>query len=568
MQEYIRKNWQFLEDELIANTESFEEKFSKEARFLLLEKEEMYVGQFVGFRGGEMIIKFPNTRSIPRKREYLYCMLLPSELRQYRNWGALTYEDLYSQRYKGTEAVCLWHDKSDDPRCSLVGFSEVELDFASMIKGTPGLMLVFAPKRPPIEYLANLQNIVKDEFTPDVSYILNPQTENREWHPVLVNDTSPYGFILSRLEEKNIVILQGPPGTGKTYLIAQLCREYAEKGNSVMVTALTNRALIEVADKDDLSELLKQGRVFKTSLTANEISEIPQLEPIDSIVPQKGSVILATYYKSSKYAANMEPSARFDIVIMDEGSQAFTAMFAAASKMGVKKLWVGDTKQLSPIVELKKSRIISSDYQCLIDGMEYVANHFDGPIYQLTSTWRFGERASKFTGLFYNNSLKTSVQNQKILMPSSLRGYLHKEGGPSIVKMDLPEGDLKPRIAIDFVISIIKDFLSLDNDLEIAVLTHQVKTAKELQVSLARNGINSKKIIADTVARVQGLTTDIVIYLVVNSSYQFSLEPKLFNVATSRARQHTILIADKNVRKEISDPTVASFFLELEQDQQ
>ena len=51
----------------------------------------------------------------------------------------------------------------------------------------------------------------------------------------------------------------------------------------------------------------------------------------------------------------------------------------------------------------------------------------------------------------------------------------------------------------------------------------------------------------DTVARIQGLTTDITIFLVPNTSYIRTLEPHLFNVATSRAREHTIIIADKNV---------------------
>ena len=564
MQDYINKNWQFLEDELKADTEAFEQKFLTPARTLLFESEEMFVGMFIGFRGGEMLVKFPNTRSIPRKREYLYCMLLPSELRDIKNWGTLTYEDLYTERYKGTEAVCLWHEKSDDPRCSLVGFSEVETDFANMIKETSKLILVFAPKRPPIEYLANLQSVVKDEFSMEVTNILCPKTEKRAWMPKLIRDESPDLFIYNKVQDRDIVILQGPPGTGKTHLIAQLCEKYTGEGKSVMVTALTNRALMEVAEKKALKELLNEGRVLKTNTTANEMSELPLLRRVDRIYPIKGAVILATYYMSSKYAASMEPASRFDVLIMDEASQAFTAMFAAANKMGVKKLWVGDTNQLSPIVELRKERILQSDYQCLIDGMQYVADFCNEPVYQLTSTWRFGKRASMYTGLFYNNSLQTHLASHDIIVPSSLKDILHPNGGPAIVKMNLTVGDVKPRNAIDYIVSVIKDFLFIKKDIGIAVLAHQVRTVNELQISLTRSGINSKDIIVDTVARVQGLTTDVVIYLVVNSSYQFSLEPKLFNVATSRARQHTILVTDNNIINEIKDPTVREYFQKLE----
>ena len=234
------KHWQFLEDELKAELQVFEKKFTSRAQTLLLEKEEMYVGQFLGFRSGEMLIKFPNTRTIPRKREFLYCMLLPSDLRIYKNWGDKTYEDLYGQRFKGTETVCVWHSSSDDPRCSLAGFSDVDLEFAKFIENTPGIILVFAPKRPPIEYLANLQKVIEDQGNPDVSKIISPIGRPTQWNPILISEDEPDAFIYNKLEKSTIVILQGPPGTGKTYLIAQLCRRFIEEGLSVLVTALTN----------------------------------------------------------------------------------------------------------------------------------------------------------------------------------------------------------------------------------------------------------------------------------------------------------------------------------------
>jgi hypothetical protein len=58
---------------------------------------------------------------------------------------------------------------------------------------------------------------------------------------------------------------------------------------------------------------------------------------------------------------------------------------------------------------------------------------------------------------------------------------------------------------------------------------------------------SKKNLIVDTVARVQGLTTDVTIFFVPDYSYIRTLEPHLFNVATSRAKEHTIIIADKYV---------------------
>lgn len=552
-------HWQFLEDELIAETQEFEKVFTSRAIRLLLEEEKMYVGQFIGFKNGQMLIKFPNTRSIPRKREYLYCMLLPAELRQYKNWGNRTYEDLYGQRFKGSDAVCVWHSVSDDSRCSLVGFNDIELEFAEQVKDAIGILLVFAPKRPPIEYLANLQKII-EEPNDDICSIIH---QKNTWNPVLIQEESTDEYISDKMQKSNTVILQGPPGTGKTYLIAQLCRKFIEDGKSVLVTALTNRALMEVAEKKALFDLLNQGKVCKTNVTASELNEIPTLCPIVDIEPQSGKIMMATYYKSSAYARDIQPESKFDIVIMDEASQAFTAMFAASIKMGKRQLWVGDTHQLPPIVLMNKDRILEKNYSTFIEGMRFVADHLNEPVYQLTSTWRFGHRATQFTGIFYSGTLTTKVNQQQFNIPQKLVAYLNPLGGPVYIPKSMAVGDLRPMAAIEFAISIVKEYLSIDPNKPIAILSHQVRTSNAIQQALIYNGIDSPNIIAETVARVQGLTTDIVIYLVVNSSYMFSLNPNLFNVATSRAREHTIIIADENIILNATSPKVFKFLSHL-----
>lgn len=558
------QHWQFLEDELIAEIQNFEKVFTSRAQKLLLEEEKMYIGQFVGFKNGQMLINFPNTRSTPRKREYLYCMVLPSDLRLYKKWGDKTYEDLYGLRYKGTDAVCIWYGSSDDSRCTLVGFSDIELEFAKFIMDTPGLLLVFAPKRPPIEYLANLQNVIEDATDPNVQTLIKPESAKRIWYPELIREDDTAVFIKENMEKKEITVLQGPPGTGKTYLIAKLCQQFSCEGKSVLVTALTNRALMEVAEKETLCDQLVQRKVSKTNLTANEINELPALLAATEINPLPGSITLATFYKASDYARDMDEDSKFDVVIMDEASQAFTAMFAACCKMGRRQLWVGDTKQMPPIVLLSQERILRGKYSPYIDGFQFVADYSTEPVYQLTATRRYGKRAADFTGIFYNGSLETKVMQQDIIIPEKLKDYLSPNGGPAYVPINMNIGDLRPTHVIDYIVSIVKDYLAINPKKEIAVLAHQVKTVNAIQMELSRNGINSTNVIADTVARVQGLTTDVVIYLIVNSSYMFSLEPRLFNVATSRAREHTIIIADENITSNATSPEVLKFLRELQ----
>lgn len=55
--------------------------------------------------------------------------------------------------------------------------------------------------------------------------------------------------IARRIERYNAVLVQGPPGTGKTHTIANLMGHFLAKGNSVLVTSHTKKALSVLKDK-------------------------------------------------------------------------------------------------------------------------------------------------------------------------------------------------------------------------------------------------------------------------------------------------------------------------------
>lgn len=542
-----QKHIQFLKDEYRAEAEDFKKKFQTKALSLLKEEEEMYVGKFITFRDGEMIMKFPNTRNLPRKGEYLYCMLLPNELQNYRNWGEMTYQDLYGERHKGTETVCIWHFPADDPRFSLVGFRKVDLDFANTMQNLQGNILVFAPQQPPLDYIANLRRIVEDQYSQSVASILDIDFELHEWSPTLIKHDDVTSFVKAQLSLSDKMILQGPPGTGKTYMIADLCARLCNEGKSVLVTALTNRALMEIAEKHFLNEMLSNGKVFKTNMTVDEQKEVKDLQSLKQIAPMHGCLVLSTYYITSGYAAELTGEQPFDIVIMDEASQAMLAMFAASRKMGKVCLWVGDVKQLAPIVSLNEDRIASNGYSPMINGLDLLTASSNNPIYQLTNTYRFGNRAASYTGLFYNNSLTSKSERQRFDIPFAISKILNPSGGPSLILTDMLPSDYAPDFAIKMVAYLVGNILKEDKNKEIAVLTCLIRTTKALQRTITQYIGAKKNILVETIARVQGLTTDTVILVIPYVSYMRSLNPKLFNVVTSRAREHTIIIADKNI---------------------
>lgn len=541
-----KKHWQFLEDELKAETEEFKKTYLTTAISLLKTSQEMYVAQFISFKDGEMIMKFPISRALPRKGDFLVCMVLPPELQDYRNWGDKTYRDFYNARYNSTECVCIWHSPANDPRYSLVGFSKVSVDFANYIKETPNLVLTFAPQRPPIDYVMNLQKVVEDKYSKGVASVLDANYQTKDWEPILIKQDNVSGFVYSQMTLTDTMILEGPPGTGKTYMIAELCARLCAEGHSVLVTALTNRALMEIAEKPAVKPLLHNHKIFKTNITIDELREIKDLGTIKSIAPMPGCLVMSTYFITSGYAADLTVEQPFDFVIMDEASQAILPMFAASRKIGKKNLWVGDIHQLSPIVILNQDRIKFCNYKPLVEGLKLLADNSSSPIYQLSTTYRFGQRSANYTGVFYNGSLVSNESKRFNDLPSMCK-ILSNEGGPTLILTDMPSGDSTPQFATYMVSYIVASILNDSPHKEIAVLSCMKKTTRALQMAITQKVGSKKNLLVDTVARVQGLTTDVTIFFVPDYSYIRTLEPHLFNVATSRAKEHTIIIADKYV---------------------
>lgn len=541
-----KKHWQFLEDELKAETEEFKKTYLTTAISLLKTSQEMYVAQFISFKDGEMIMKFPISRALPRKGDFLVCMVLPPELQDYRNWGDKTYRDLYKTRYNSTECVCIWHSPANDPRYSLVGFSKVSVDFANYIKETPNIVLTFAPQRPPIDYVMNLQKVVEDKYSKGVASVLDANYQTKDWEPILIKQDNVSGFVYSQMTLTDTMILEGPPGTGKTYMIAELCARLCAEGHSVLVTALTNRALMEIAEKSAVKPLLHCHKIFKTNITIDELREIKDLETIKSIAPMPGCLVMSTYFITSGYAADLTVEQPFDYVIMDEASQAILPMFAASRKIGKKNLWVGDIHQLPPIVILNQDRIKFCNYKPLVEGLKLLADNSSSPIYQLTTTYRFGQRSANYTGVFYNDSL-VSFESKRFNDLPSMCKILSNEGGPTLILTDMPSGDSTPQFATYMASYIVASILNDSPNKDIAVLSCMKKTTRTLQMAITQKVGSKKNLIVDTVARVQGLTTDVTIFFVPDYSYIRTLEPHLFNVATSRAKEHTIIIADKYV---------------------
>lgn len=534
------KQKQFIQDELKAQTDAFKQKLETTALDLLSEKNEVFVGMFIKFMdNGEALFKFPVSRTLPRKNSHYYCFTLPDILKRYKDWGNLTYGDLIKKETSASGIKCVWHSSSDNPQFMLIGCTGVTEDFKKYIEKVPGGIVVLGPEVPPYEYLANLEKVCHS-YHPKCTEILDADYESKPWAPSLLShDMNLSDIVLEDFKNKDIVIVQGPPGTGKTHRISQLCDILCTKGYSVLVTALTNRALMEVADKLRDS-LIKEHKVYKTNLTTDESKEVNGIQNAEKVYAIPGQLMLSTFYITSGFSVNGYEGPLFDYVIVDEASQALFAMLAAANMLGYKNLWVGDIYQMPPIVLISNSRIKRLGYEPLVNGLDTITSSNRFSNYQLSDTFRLGTNAAKLTGLFYKGALR-SLARESNMVPQ-------KKEGPVIIPIDMPIGDPTPSNAIKEAVRIASDLIQQNKKIEIAILSLLIKTTTALQVEVARTIGNTNNILVETVARVQGITKDVTIYVIPNTdSMVHSLELRLFNVATSRAKDNTYIICPKDI---------------------
>ena len=475
---------------------------------------------------------------------------------RFRQWGDLSWLEIREKYQKDfSDAYCCWLSKSEDEGFCLVGFKNITVEFANLL--TPNTIVAFGPNDPPLQYLKNLLTYTESA---SADHILDAELNTYMWKPTPIEaNENSNKLLLEQLDDSCHLIIQGPPGTGKTYRMANLAKHLLDENKSVLVTALTNQALMELAAKEALEDYIKRGRVSKTSLTIDEARQL-NLQKINEnkCNPIKGELTLASFYVSSGWPSD---ESAFDYVIMDEASQALYPMIAVSFKLGKKVVWVGDQKQLPPIVLTNEDIINGNNWKDIVNGFNTLCNSTDYKSFLLKDTFRLTKRGAECTGVFYDNLLHSVSEYQTT--PTNI-SWINHQGGPMMEYVALPLGEKAPEVAIHVILSKVKDILATSSKASIAVLCKFKDSIRALQKAFVL-GLSVKElpdnIKIETVDRVQGLTIDYCFFLIPNVSTRYSLQSELFNVATSRARYNTIIVADKLLLKENMSEDVRKYLL-------
>lgn len=455
-----------------------------------------------------------------------------------------------------SDIMPLYFIKRIDSEYDYIGCSSVTLQMFSRIEseksqGKVLTALLFDPF-PPTEYFSNLAHFTKNN-SDDPFLSIEPKISYEEWHPeeLAYNPSEPFGIVnrlYDTLSSDGCAILQGPPGTGKSFTIAHIVTRYMEQGKNVCVTTMANKGLIELAKQSPLELYIKQGRVYKTRLGADEAKQVPGLLASDkSLIAPSGSLILATnYILSGLYNPKRDPSLSrpsFDLIVIEEASQAFLSTIVAFKQLGKDCLIVGDPVQLPPIVvgsEKVEYKLWKVQQQC--DGLTAFALGTDIKSFRIVTTFRLTQRSASQTSLFYGKSFR-SVQKEKVDFSQIDSPFFPLEGGSIIAYSKSGTDGFCSRSALHLMHNVVDMITEKYPEYEVAIITPFRDTVKLLQKEFYTDS-QQLDITVETIDRIQGMTVDYAIVYFPMNNIGFALSENRFNVATSRSKSTTLIISD------------------------
>lgn len=512
---------------------------------------------------GNVILKFPK-RMAPR-------------LKVQRSITALRKGAKQEFGDKITEWKCLWEvfcgngdyhtSPSDITPMYYVSGNDENYDYVACTGLTTGLfdlflktsnegrsltVIVFDPF-PPIEYYLNMKRYM--EINPgDPNLFLEPKIKYEDWKPeeLAFDKSNPDGIaetINKTLENEDICIVQGPPGTGKSYTIATIVASYLKENKTVCVTTMANKGLVELIKQPPLAPFIKSGKINKTNLSIDERTQIKGVKNASKdLTIAEGELLCATNYvlsgvfKEQKMAVNGIPS--YDLVVIEEASQAFLTTIAAFISLGKKCLIVGDPMQLQPIAKTNNPLYNSWDVNTQLEGLTTFALGTDIHSYRIITTFRLPQRTASLTSIFYGNRF-VSVKDDYLDYSLANDPLFPSEGGILFCQTGDYRNGLYSEEADKIIRRVISTLEHFYPNRSLAVITPFRATVTELQKRFATSN-TTIDITIETIDRIQGMTVDYAILYLPGRNPSFALEERHFNVGTSRSLSTTLIISDLN----------------------
>lgn len=471
----------------------------------------------------------------------------------------------------GSDMTPMYYVHTGDPNYDYVactGFSFKLYDILSKaLADGKSLSLIVHNPFPPVEYFRNLANYM-DAFSSNEELNLEPSIDYEEWTPeeLAFDEEKPTGIsdtIIDTLANEHCCIVQGPPGTGKSYTIALIISSYLDAGKTVCVTTMANKGLIELIKQKPLQKYVKEGRISKTNLSIDERKQVSGLKAASADLQVTGGEMLcATNYQLSSVYSEKKMTLyglpQYDLIVIEEASQAFLTAIVAFKQLGVDCMVVGDPMQLPPIVKLNNPQYNSWNVSTQVEGLKTMALGSQIKSFRIVTTFRLTSRSAALTKCFYGNRF-VSVKKEYLDFADANSPLFPSEGGV----LYHCTYDARNGVYSDKADTIIRNVLETMEKhyptRSLAIITPFRDSVKELQKRFCTSDIELD-ITIETIDRIQGMTVDYAILYVPGRNPGFALEDRRFNVATSRSLSTTLIISDIPLNEfHTVSPTVIQF---------
>lgn len=511
-----------------------------------------YWGTIVGTtKHGQIVLHF-ETRKTPRlKVPMVLCIIKSLAYEEYgeniSTWPctSLKFRENYKSHTSFSDALPIYFVDSN----KTIGCGQISVEMLNAVRAgfeqRRNLKFVMLETLPPTELLMNLADYIQLHPN-DGNLNLHPKINYDSWKPAELKSTDNVPeHVVETLKEHDVCVLQGPPGTGKSYALGAIISIATSEKKNVCVTTQSNASLISLVSQETMGPLIKNGIICKTVLTAEEQKKHPFLVPADKdLLAPKGGLLCTTYYSLSRIINKINHPI-YDLIVIEEASQAFITTIAAFMKLGKKCLIVGDPMQLPPVVEI----VNAADYQGIdintqANGMLTYVCSTDTPSFRMTTSFRLTPASTNQSKYFYGGNF-TSVQKKRTLfnVPSEMKSFFPEEGGTIIYTTKGGSGANCSEHALEIIKKIVNVFNGYYPKRRLAILSPFVLTTNRLQSEFCSDD-QKLDLLVETINRIQGETVDYTIYYVPVRNPDFAFSDNLFNVATSRSRSTTLLITD------------------------
>ena len=378
------------------------------------------------------------------------------------------------------------------------------------------------------------------------------------------NNPVQNGAIEKILGTKGYCLIQGPAGTGKTHVIAMTAILLANRGEKILLTAFTNRAV------DNICKYLVNNRYYNfvrlgsSHSIQREIREYT-LQKHRENNPDKTSkellqqipIIVAT---TSTISNPSFEQLGIQTIIIDEASQMTEPTLLSAIMEGDRMILVGDHKQLPPVVQNPKSQKGGLSLSLF----ERLGQMSSQTIHLLTHQFRMNEKIVEFSNdTFYEGKLKSFdnlVKLQNLLDLGSFTGDYENLDNPQIYSPKNPlvfiptTGIYQPDRKVNLqeakiVGKIAKHFLQMGINIDqIGIIAPYRGQVGEIRRYLPPN------ITVDTVDRFQGSDREIIILslteLTPRKSKGFG-DYRRLNVSITRAKKKLVVVGNPAIKEKI-----------------